>query len=196
MSVSQGVSSRVYRLPLGWGESAWFGASFLLNVLSIASLIDILIARPSILSVGLSLYQCLVDKVFHSIPLIGPHYNPGSPAQFSLTQIFVLMGGVFCSTNFYCLRTEGMSVLHKLFDLSRFMGGTPFRITYTITRLICLYIFGPVIYSYLVYVAVTERAPYQRLFGLTFQPIKVLAYYSLLVFVISTALWVAAFIGI
>jgi hypothetical protein len=196
MSLSQSVGSRVYRVPLGWGETVWFGASLLLNVLSVASLLDFLIARPSILSAGLSIYQCLLEKVIHSIPLVGPHYNPESPTQFNITQLFVLMGGVFCSTNFYCLRTEGMNVLHRLFDLSRFMGGTPFRTYYTVARCIGLYLLGPFLYSYLVYVAIARRAPYQRVLGLTFQPIKILAYYSTLVFLVSTALWIAALVGV
>jgi hypothetical protein len=102
------------------------------------------------------------------------------------------MGGAFCSTNFYTLQTEGTPVFQRLFDLSRFKGNLLYRLQYAGVRTVGLYLFGPALYAYLVYVAVTKRAPYQRVFGFTFQPKRILVYYGTLVILVIACLWIAA----
>jgi hypothetical protein len=66
---------------------------------------------------------------------------------------------------------------------------------YAAVRTFSLYIFGPALYAYLMYVAVAKRAPYQRAFGFTFQPARVLAYYGTLVIAVFASLWTAAYVA-
>lgn len=188
------ASPRMYRLSLKWHEKAWFGASLILNVLSLASLVDQSLSKPSIISTALFLYQSLTERVVSSLPLIGPFYQAHSPLHAGLVQLFVLMGGIFCSTNFYTLQTEGTTVFQRLFDLSRFKGNLVYRLQYASVRTSCLYLLGPPLYVYLLYVAVSKRAPYQRVFGFTFQPKRILAYYGTLVVLVSACLWAAGYL--
>jgi hypothetical protein len=102
------------------------------------------------------------------------------------TQLFVVMGGVFCAANFYLLRTDGMTVFGFLFDRSKFQGNWLYRLQYASVRTAALYVVGPALCCYLVLVAMS--APYQTVFGLTFQPRKVASYYLTLIVVVVTAL--------
>jgi hypothetical protein len=163
-------------------------------VLSQASLIDRALGKRSIISTGLSIYESLTERVVSSLPLIGPFYQAHSPLHAGLVQLFVLMGGIFCSTNFYTLQSEGATVFQRLFDLSRFKGNLLYRLQYAGIRTFSLYLFGPALYVYLMYVAIAKRAPCQRVFGFTFQPKQILAYYGSLVVLVFAFLWLAGWL--
>lgn len=176
-----------YTLPISWRERCWFFASVLLNCVSIASIADQIVQRPSVVTRALGEYQRFIGQWLDLVPALAIFGDPSHWVTITLT----LMGGVFCAANFYMLRTDGVTVLGFLFDGSRFHGGFAYRVSITCYRAAALYLLGPFICLRSFYIALIQGAPYQTEFGFTFQPHRVLFYYLAVVAAVVSGLFAA-----
>lgn len=174
--------------PLKWYDRAWFVASLVLTGLSLATALDHLLGWPSSLSPILVAYSALLSSI--SMALLGR----GSQLLWHFEHLFVLMGGVFCSLNYYTLQTEGQTVFRRLRDMSRLQGGggALHSLLFAFKRASALYLLGPFVCLYLCYVAVTSRAAYHEVFDFTFQPAKILFYYLSLFSAVTLILWLTS----
>ena len=175
---------------VSWTVRAWFWASVILNGLSLGAFLEQFFIVPSVLSAVLHFEQRVFEFIWRGLGI--PPTVTGTRIIALLGQVLVFMGGIYAAANYYSLRTEGQSVIQRIHDTDCRRGKFPWICA--VAKSFGLYLAGPVLLPIVLLKACLHQAPTQRIWGFTFRPSHVAAYYGVLVVGVVVTLATASYL--
>jgi hypothetical protein len=148
----------------------WLSISLLLNSLSLLSIAEQYMPSGSPLALIVDAYQSLFGALTKRDPLF-PQPVP---------EAFVIMGGVFAAANYFALKADGTNITNRLLFLN---SRKPFVVKWwsVFSRLIILYVSGPFAFIFLAVKNLQHGRRFARYLGISFEPLRVVLYYLLLI---------------